>query len=270
MDFKKILVRSLSGIIYIGVIVGAILLEYRGITLLSMLFAALASIEFSKITVGLRRDNIATVIVDTAAACLLSLAFFGFPLALWLVCMIVRLVMELYTDRADHLRQLAFSFMTQIYIGVPLALMTGFAEFLGAPRLLLAIFCFIWINDTGAFLVGCTLGKHKLFPSISPKKIWEGFIGGLLLCMAAGVAFGMLWADYFGFRLGLVAWTGLAAVVSVFATWGDLIESMIKRNLSIKDSGNMIPGHGGILDRIDSLLLVMPASFIYVLLIMAL
>ena len=90
MDFKKILVRSLSGIIYIGVIVGAILLEYRGITLLSMLFAALASIEFSKITVGLRRDNIATVIVDTAAACLLSLAFFGFPLALWLVCMMPR------------------------------------------------------------------------------------------------------------------------------------------------------------------------------------
>ncbi len=268
MDLKKILVRSLSGIIYITIIVSAILFGVKGIMLLALLFAILGTIEFSKITIGIRRSTIATVIVDIASTSLLTLAFFGFPIAMWIICNIVRLVMELYCKREDHLRALAYSFMSQIYIGLPLALMTGYAEFFNTPTLLLAIFSFIWINDTGAFLVGCTLGRHKLFQSISPKKTWEGFGGGLLLCIAAGIAFSLLWSDYFGFSYGIGAWIGLAALVSVFSTWGDLIESMIKRNLQIKDSGNLMPGHGGILDRIDSLLLVMPASFIYIYLLM--
>lgn len=267
MDFKKILIRSLSGIVYIGIIVAAILLGQKGVCILSMLFAALATIEFSKITVGLRRSTVASVIVDTASACLLTLGFFGFPILLWIGCLIVRLVMELYSESPDHLRNLAYSFMSQIYIGLPLCLMTGYPMFLGAGMLLLAVFLFIWINDTGAFLVGCTLGKHKLFPSISPKKTWEGFIGGLILCIGFGVLFGLVWPDFFQCRMSVWVWIGLAAVVSIFATWGDLVESMIKRNLNIKDSGNLIPGHGGILDRIDSLLLVMPASFIYMMLV---
>ena len=116
----------------------------------------------------------------------------------------------------------------------------------GTSILLLAIFVCIWVNDTGAYLAGSTLGKHKLFPSVSPKKSWEGFFGGLV---ASAVAAGLLlgWEQaYYG------------VLISIIATWGDLFESMIKRSVGVKDSGSILPGHGGILDRIDSLLFVLP------------
>ena len=134
------------------------------------------------------------------------------------------------------------------------------------PMILLAMFFFIWINDTGAFLVGSMAGRHRLFERISPKKSWEGFFGGLFFCI--GFAFlcrycldGLFNLEHVGADIGF--WLGMAITVSVFGTWGDLVESLIKRGLHIKDSGNLIPGHGGILDRIDSLLLVLPSIFLY-------
>ena len=116
------------------------------------------------------------------------------------------------------------------------------------PLLLLTVFVAIWANDTGAYLAGSTFGKHKLFPSVSPKKSWEGFFGGFV---ASIIAAGLL----LGWKPSSLVF---GAVISIAATWGDLFESMIKRQVGVKDSGNIIPGHGGILDRIDSLLLVLP------------
>lgn len=117
------------------------------------------------------------------------------------------------------------------------------------PMILLAMFFFIWINDTGAFLVGSMAGRHRLFERISPKKSWEGFFGGLFFCI--GFAFlcrycldGLFNLEHVGADIGF--WLGMAITVSVFGTWGDLVESLIKRGLHIKDSGNLIPGHGGI------------------------
>ncbi len=127
---------------------------------------------------------------------------------------------------------------------------------------LLAMFILIWLSDTGAFCVGSLMGRHKLFKRISPKKSWEGFFGGLLFCLAASAFFYFYGNGVFGY-LNLWQLLGMGAVVCVFGTWGDLVESLIKRSLGVKDSGSLLPGHGGILDRIDSLLLVTPALLLY-------
>ena len=133
---------------------------------------------------------------------------------------------------------------------------------IGGKEITLCMFILIWLSDTGAFCVGSLCGKHKLFERISPKKSWEGFFGGLLFCIAAGAAFHYLFDI-------LDLWTSMlfGAIVCVFGTWGDLVESLIKRSLGVKDSGNILPGHGGILDRIDSLLLVVPATILFLLIV---
>ena len=128
------------------------------------------------------------------------------------------------------------------------------------------MFMFIWLYDTGAYCVGMLLGRHRLFERISPKKSWEGVIGGVLACIA-GAYITHVWFDEFFQSPGLSVWLGMSVVVAVFATMGDLVESLIKRTVGVKDSGNILPGHGGILDRIDSLLLVAPAVLIYLLLV---
>ena len=130
----------------------------------------------------------------------------------------------------------------------------------------LAVFVLIWLNDTGAFCVGSLFGRHRLFERISPKKSWEGFFGGLIFCLVAAAILKTCFGEYFP-GMGMLLMLGLGAVVSVFGTWGDLVESLIKRTLGVKDSGHVLPGHGGILDRIDSLLLVIPAVLAYMLMV---
>lgn len=267
IEIKKLLTRSISGLIYIGIIIGCILCGRIGILSLSVVLGAVASIEFTKITKGLTPRTIPILIADIAGVVCLAMGFWFFPLILWVFCMVWRLVLELYSNEKDPIRSLAYSFMIQLYIGLPMLMMNSYPEFFGVPHLLLAIFAMIWINDTGAFLVGCTLGRHKLFERISPKKTWEGFIGGLAFCVGFGVICAYCFSGFFEYGTNVWHWVGLAAVVSIFGTWGDLIESLMKRNLHIKDSGNIIPGHGGILDRIDSLLLVLPATFLYIFLL---
>lgn len=119
-------------------------------------------------------------------------------------------------------------------------------------------FIFNWVNDTGAYCTGMLFGKHKLFERISPKKSWEGSIGGGIFCIIAS----FLLSHFFPF-MSTGVWIGLALTVVVFGTWGDLTESLLKRRLGIKDSGNILPGHGGMLDRFDSAILAIPAAVVY-------
>jgi phosphatidate cytidylyltransferase len=121
----------------------------------------------------------------------------------------------------------------------------------------LSLFIFLWASDTGAYCSGMLFGKHKLFYRISPKKSWEGSIGGGILAILISLLISYL------VKTNYLEWAGFALVVVVFGTWGDLIESLFKRQLGIKDSGHILPGHGGILDRMDSSLLAIPASVIY-------
>ena len=268
MDIKKLLTRTISGLIYCLIIVGCAFSGISGITALGILLAILACVEFSKIC---HETNMLPVLIIEIVGCIL-LTFSsscGYALLGWVVLMIARLVMELYINSDKPLKNLSHSFMTQIYIGIPLGLMTFIAAQY-SPMIVLVIFFLLWINDTGAFLIGSTLGRHKLFERISPKKTWEGFFGGLAFCLGASVLFYYFGNNFFEMDIlhaNLGIWIGLGAIVCVFGTWGDLVESMIKRTLHVKDSGNLIPGHGGILDRIDSLLLAVPAVTVYLVLI---
>ena len=171
---------------------------------------------------------------------------------------------QLYAHPANHLHCLAQSMLAMAYVALPMSLL-NVMYFDYSPKLLLAAFILIWLNDTGAYCVGTLIGKHRLFERISPKKSWEGFWGGLAFCIAA--TWLLQWLNLFPACWSIAAAVGFAIVTSVFATWGDLCESLIKRTLGVKDSGNIMPGHGGILDRIDSLLLVAPATLLYLLII---
>ncbi len=282
MDKKKIIVRALSGAVYVAIVVSLIFLGSVGVFPLAILLAILATIEFDRISFAGRKS--ASAIACDAIANGLMASFVG---ALFVpVVLGIRFLIQLYSksNRENAVSSLSSSVMSVVYIGLPmlsLALLSyifgvynGFIEWiasgcasmpkLGCATLVLAMFILIWLNDTGAYLVGCMCGRHKLFERISPKKTWEGFFGGMIFCLIGAAVF-YCFNDFFfpGDDVPLAVWLLYGVLVAVFATWGDLIESMIKRNAGVKDSGNVMPGHGGILDRIDSLLAVAPMSLIY-------
>lgn len=264
MDYKKLLTRTASGIIYCGIIIGAIFCGIYGVAILAALLSSLACMEFDKISHRNGSGRTLLLLTDITACLLLSFTpiapLLGFG---WLFAILIRIIEQLYLIEEDPVNDLAHSMLVQAWIALPMFMMTFIAG-LWQPMVILAIFLFLWINDTGAYLVGSTFGKHRLFERISPKKSWEGFIGGFVFNLAFAVLFYFTGGHFFGIpEASIWIWFGLATTVTIFGTWGDLVESMIKRTLHIKDSGNLIPGHGGILDRIDSLLLAVPATFIY-------
>lgn len=265
---KKVLIRSISGIIYVAIIVGAIFAGLDWFYALCMALTLLGMAEFQQVTGHNFKSSPLSIFLralDIAAGLLIVSAItdiFLISYVLLFTYFIVRFILTLYDKRPEALRTLGLSFLSVIYIPVPLLLLLYIYNWWNSPTegwLVLFAFIFIWLNDTGAYCFGSMLGKHRLFERLSPKKSWEGFFGGLLCCMVAAVAF----SATTGFPLQIWQWIAIAVITSVFATWGDLFESLIKRAAGVKDSGQLIPGHGGILDRIDSLLFVAPALFLY-------
>lgn len=262
MNFKSWLLRSLSGIIYIGMIVGCIFWGIVPFSILIAIFGVFAIFEFEKICEGISENNLPLVILNAAGIVFLCFGWLFYPLLGWIVVYLCRMILQLYVKNDRPIRCLAVSLMSQIYIGLPLFCLTFIGKYIGL-HFALAIFLLIWINDTGAFVVGSLFGKHRLFERISPKKSWEGFYGGLAFNLMTGALFSLFGGFFWDVHWNVITWLIFALVVTAFSTWGDLVESLMKRSLNIKDSGHLIPGHGGILDRIDSLLLVMPAAFIF-------
>ncbi len=275
---KNLLLRAGSGAIYVALIVFSLIGSKWIFLGLCLIFPILGLIEFYKLanTSGERKLTLA---IDIIGAILMIFGFFAaenhcetyslpsitFAIP-YLVYLLTRFVAQLYTREASPLNNLAFSIMGQLYVVLPFGLMNILYFDYASPMLLLAMFIMIWLNDTGAYLVGCTIGRHRLFPRISPKKSWEGFFGGLAFTIGAAFALKYALPDHYT-EISFAGMVGLAIVVTAFSTWGDLVESLIKRTLDVKDSGKMMPGHGGVLDRIDSLLLVAPAMLCYMLII---
>ena len=209
--------------------------------------------------VELAKKYNATVMLDLLATCAVILSLSAIiPCWTAVATIIIRCAAQLYTHSQEPMRRLGTSLVIITTMGVGLGTMLAMAE---AGKVVLAVLFFIWINDTGAYCVGSLFGRHKLFVRISPNKTWEGFLGGLLLCVGASVIFCHCLNGWFAFlpQPHYWQWATIACATVLFATWGDLVESLAKRSLGVKDSGRLIPGHGGILDRIDSLLMAMPA-----------
>ena len=245
---KNLMVRSLTGIVFVAVMVGCILWGSVSFQLLFTLITGMSVCEFCHIVNG-RDDVQVNTPICTVSGVYLFLAVSGFCSGLtpagvfipYLLSVVYLLTSELYLKSGHSLPEASFSLGVAYHSLLPLA-----------------VFVFLWANDSGAYCFGSLLGRHKLFPRISPNKSWEGSIGGGLVAIAASQVF----ATY-DTVLGRWEWLGVALVVVVFGTWGDLVESLLKRQLGLKDSGHVLPGHGGMLDRFDSSLLAIPATAVY-------
>lgn len=267
---KKLLTRALSGAIYVALIVVSLIWGGSlGFTALCCLFALAGMLEFLRMTKGDLTPHRLTSAIDiligmslVASIGLSDMSLTSILFILGEICtlILIRAVMQLYVRLSDPVKDIALSIASVAYIALPLMAATGL-NYIYGPSIMLLIFVMIWLNDTGAYLVGSTMGRHRLFERLSPKKSWEGFWGGLVFCVIAGWLAKAFLPQYFAGHYAIYLILGI--IVNVFATWGDLFESMIKRNAGVKDSGNLIPGHGGILDRIDSILFVVPAATIY-------
>lgn len=274
---KNFITRILSGAVYVGLIFCAIYFFYT-IPAIFLVFFGLVTLigvwEASRLTHGDGQNQSKVVkCVDALGALAVFASFFfneecGHSLASFLPILLyglVRFTIQLYITNQNPIKSLQQSFFCICYVAIPLGLMSTIS-FTENSMLLLSIFIFLWLNDSGAYLVGSTIGKHRLFERISPKKSWEGFWGGLVLSVLAGYVMGAYFNDIFHGPSALL-FAGWGMVVSIFATLGDLTESLMKRTACVKDSSHLIPGHGGILDRIDSLLFAVPASLIYLVVI---
>jgi phosphatidate cytidylyltransferase len=274
---KNFIVRTITSVFFVAAIVTSFL-NPRAMALLFSLVTGMTIWEYCSL-VNDRPYISVNRFISTISGVYLFLAMAGYNSGLtpatvfipYLVSIVYLMVAELYMKAKDPINNWAYTMLSQLYIALPLSLLNVLAfrsngyhiqySYL-AP---LAIFVFLWINDAGAYCVGSLIGRHKLFPRISPGKSWEGSIGGGLLVIVAAVAIWHITTTYGYNDLGLSAyeWAGLGIVVVVFGTWGDLIESLFKRTLGIKDSGNILPGHGGMLDRFDSTLMAVPAAVVY-------
>lgn len=274
---KNLLVRALSGVGLIVVVLGGILWSQwsLGAVLLLLLIGGVTElyrlVEQQNLQPQRVLGMIACVLLFVLNFALVSddiqilyegskyfapvLAFFALVIPLMFIC-------ELYRKQANPAANIATTILPLFYVALPLSLLL-YIPVLGGdtwgwnPWVLIAYIAIVWSNDVFAYLFGIAFGRHRLFERLSPKKSWEGFFGGLVgALVAAWVA-----AQLLGHNPWM--WCGLAVVAVVTAVLGDLVESMFKRAADVKDSGALIPGHGGVLDRFDALLLSAPFVFVY-------
>ncbi|MBP5688269.1 MAG: phosphatidate cytidylyltransferase [Muribaculaceae bacterium] len=272
----NIVKRAIFGGIYVALIVASLLLWDTCKWMFVLLFAAFIVLGMNEASKLLNYDGSKTSplikVVDALGGIALFTAFFvyyNFPSAKWLpltlvaAYLLIRLTAQLYMPARNAIADVRQSLGALVYVALPIAMLNTIADV--SPRIVLAMFVFIWLNDTGAFLVGCAIGKHRLFERISPKKSWEGVFGGAAFVIAAAIAIACVsWLSktFNPSGFGIATWIALGVATVVASTLGDLFESLLKRTAGVKDSGNIIPGHGGILDRIDSLLFVALATVI--------
>ena len=270
---KNFIIRLLTAIVYAGTIIFCIVYNSCTFLALFMIIIILCLKEFYRL-VNINKETKINPYIHGAGGAVMFLTAFLFTsgitgryiFSLYFLYTTGILIYELYAKQKNPISRLAYIFLGQFYIALPFSVLNylAFPDSATNPPVyqwvwIIALFLFIWANDSGAYLIGVKFGKHKLCERISPKKSWEGFFGGLLFAVISAFIFA-----HFNQQIAWYHWIAISVGVVVFSTYGDLVESMIKRSVEVKDSGRLLPGHGGFLDRFDSLLLAVYVMLFYV------
>jgi phosphatidate cytidylyltransferase len=262
---KEILIRTLSGIVFLIIVIGSILLHPIAFLIVFGVFTAMGLLEYFSLLKVTERNKVVFVLIGLCFYALLALIGLGrvdivYGLLIFLIYPIVT-GLQLF-EKEINWTTIGTVFTAYFLIVVPFALLNTFFAFSYAEPfegfLLISMLIIIWCNDILAYLSGSFFGKHKLFKRISPKKTWEGFIGGLIFALLSAYVLSL-----FSNSMNVLEWLLLALIIVITATIGDLSESMLKRYAGVKDSGSLMPGHGGVLDRFDAVLFATPFVFIY-------
>ncbi len=260
---KNLIVRSLSGSVFVALIVTSIFISPLFFGILFLIITIIGTYELVRFS-----QNIEGLVVNKAITYISSILTYSvlflvtslhnpkWYLILLLLLPIILLI-ELYRKREFPLLNIAYAIFPSVYLALPLGLL-NFILPIGNGWLLLAFFVTIWAGDTFAYIVGSLFGKHRLFERISPKKSWEGTIGSVLITLIVSYWY----PDIFGI-LNHWQWSIFVVIALVSGSYGDLIESLFKRSVNVKDSGNIMPGHGGVLDRFDAVILASPIIFVF-------
>jgi phosphatidate cytidylyltransferase len=270
--------RTLTGVFIVIFVMGGLWLHPVSFFLTGLILVACTQYEYYLMirNTGVKPQMVTGIITGLTAYTVSTLIASRLLENEWFLIVIpmlsVIMVIELFRKQERPFDSLAHTFFSVLYTAVPISMFpfsafshTGLNSILShegivfSPGIIIGFFILLWANDTGAYLVGITFGKHRLMERISPKKSWEGFFGGLII--AAIVAW--LLSGWLGV-VDRTGWIVISVMVSVAGTFGDLIESMLKRSLGVKDSGTVMPGHGGFLDRFDSVMISFPLVYLYI------
>lgn len=260
---RNLITRSISGFVYVTLFLFAILYDAKSYIALTSVFAVICIWEFSKI---IKSKNIIPYLLfggmlyffihpieGYSSTTSLTVTIIGSLVLIYLLFSLKKIKEETIFQRL---------FLQLIYLTLPFYFLISIPFIFGEyqPEIVICTLIFIWVNDSFAYLVGKNFGKKKLFESVSPKKTIEGFIGGLVFSLIAAF---IISKQYENSNINLLDWMIIGSILSIFGTIGDLIESKFKRQANIKDSGNIMPGHGGLLDRLDSLFFAAPFVYLY-------
>lgn len=260
--------RSVTATFFVIIMVGSMLLGQIATAILFLLITVFTIDEFLKLAgkTSVKPDRLITIVAGSLIYVLISLFGIIAMDVRWLILsfpiLFLVLIAELYRKSGNPFQNIGWSVLAILYIAIPYAMLTYFfdsnaEDWQGRSGVILGFFTILWLNDTGAYFIGSLIGKRRLFERISPKKSWEGSIGGGIVALLTAWGISYLFPHY-----TVIEWLLIALVVIVFGTLGDLVESMLKRSIGIKDSGNILPGHGGLLDRFDAVLIASPFVFV--------
>ena len=265
---KNLITRSFTGIVFVAVVIGSMLFNQVAFTILMLATTLIGLTEFAKLrpqTFSKPSDTISLILSGFMSFMIIHLVQVQFldtqHLSLIFLIFLYISIKTLLSKPENSISKIAEFFFGLTYVVLPFALMTGFYQNETStllPELLIGFFVILWFNDVFAYLVGSAIGRTKLYEKVSPKKTWEGTIGGVILSMLSAYFLSTLFLS-----LNITNWLVIGFLISIFATLGDLLESLFKRQANVKDSGNIMPGHGGVLDRFDGLLLAAPAVYVY-------
>ncbi len=268
---EKLAIRTLTAIVFGIFLIGSILLGQWTFSLLTLFFVVAGLLEFYNLLSN--GDNKPQIITGIAAGIIAYLAILltsnGLMGSQYLMCLlllpIIIVIFEMWSNSSTPFQNIGITILGIIYLPVPFALLVSFFPIgvkLGLEKpglLILGFFIILWVFDSAAYFIGSAVGKNKLFERISPKKTWEGLAGGIVFGLITAFILSMVMK-----QLGILEWLVMAFIIMIFGTLGDLSESMLKRSLKVKDSGKLLPGHGGILDRFDAVLLSVPVLYLYI------